>query len=238
MTFGNTRVSALNIWLERTFRSISSNGFDEFSDAFECRWQNRSDELGRNHVSFFCSLGAFNGHITDLLTDERFDHLKFGEVEEFDEVLFRYYSRVLLVTSEILDDFRKVSSSLFSVNADQLSPNLNKLIAFTNNAVKHKIKLFHYCSHIQIWFYDNANDPVLSLPSLTTHGMWVDVDDNNNPIYETYEDFKKDEDTSIVSLMVPSLLSMIETIIECYESLDKILEDQERFLSLCDRYVE
>jgi len=238
MTFEKIRKTALENWLTGTSRTLTEAGFDEFEGAWECKWQNRAEGVGKNHVSFFCSLGAFSGHITDLLTDERLDILIFNESEESDETLFRYYSRVLLIASEILDDFRKIGKSIFNTPTSNLSPNLDNLVAFTNNAIKHKIKLFHYCSHIQIWFYDNDDDPVLSLPSLTMDGMFVGINRHETPTYETFEDFKKEDKSSIASLMIPSLSLIIDTIVECYQSLDGLIEKDEDFLVLCGEYEE
>jgi len=235
--FGETRKGALAIWLEGSGRGLSERGYDEFAGAFECNWQLRADDLGKPHISFFCSLGAFSGHLTDLLTDERFDRLIYGQDEEVDEVLFRFFSRVLLVGSEILDDFRKIRKMLFKGHPSLLSEAADKLISITNNAVKHKIKMVHNCSHIQISFEDDPDPQPLSLPAITNQGMLIGSDENSAAIFQSFMVFKKTEQP-IQAILVPSLSFIIDTILQCYRALDSIIGDDSNFNLLCEAYEE
>lgn len=107
--FGEIRKAALEYWAAQTGRQIrDANGnlllTDDFVDAYECDWQNG---YNGGHVHLFCSLGDWASNLTDLLKDDRYDELDL-ESEDDAKLLFRHYTRMLLIISEILTDFQDI----------------------------------------------------------------------------------------------------------------------------------
>src|SRR2546422_11393446 len=100
MIFQTVRQKELKFWLTKTNRKFKIG--DSFEESFECHWQLEADKRGKNHISIFCSLGDFATNLTDLLRDKRCDKYKFGLEEERDKALFRYYTRIFLIASELL----------------------------------------------------------------------------------------------------------------------------------------
>ena len=102
MKFGDVRKEALEFWVESSGRECTLRG-DDFSDSWECYWQQKS----RKHVSIFCSLATWTGCFSQQLTDERYDNFDLGDKKD-SEVLCLNYNRILLVVSEILNDLEKM----------------------------------------------------------------------------------------------------------------------------------
>jgi hypothetical protein len=102
--YSKIRKSVLAHWKIRSKRVFKVT--DNIINSVECTWQNKALDLGYNHISIFCSIGQFVSHITDLLRDYRYDKYDYDQSDETNELLFRYYSRILLITSEILTDFQ------------------------------------------------------------------------------------------------------------------------------------
>jgi hypothetical protein len=104
MKFATVRKDGLSKWLSDTGRTFKTT--DNIAGAFECDWQNPAIENGFNHISIFCSIGEFAAHVTDHLRDYRYDKYEFNKSLDVDEVLFRYYSKFLLIVSEVLTDLQ------------------------------------------------------------------------------------------------------------------------------------
>jgi len=157
-TFRQTREDALLQWLKTTKREITIDSgkllTDNLSNAFECEWQG----LANDHVSLFCSLGEWGSNITDSLMDSRFDDYHF-ENEDESEVLFRYYTRMFLVISEMLTDFQDIYKKAESITDNKIARNyyfqsvlpenntITQLLNFINKICKHKTNNFHICNH-------------------------------------------------------------------------------------------
>lgn len=177
MKFKQIRITALDHWLTESQRLRDIN--DDYSMSIECTWQ---EELvpEDDHNSLFCSLAEWSTNISDLLSEKTYDNLKFDN-QDHQEKLFRHYTRILLIVSEILTDFKDVLKYIkeYSGNRDrknrkatkQLSnPNLefscSELFEYINNVCKHKIgdrgisrKIkYHVCNHhIKYSFKDDPN---------------------------------------------------------------------------------
>jgi hypothetical protein len=102
--YSKIRKDALKQWESHSKRVFKKT--EILTDSFECKWQNEAEAFGYNHISIFCSIGQFGSHITDLLRDHRFDKYEFDQSGGINEMLFRYYSRILLIASEIFTDFQ------------------------------------------------------------------------------------------------------------------------------------
>ena len=104
MKFKSVRKSSLKMWLQGTGRTFKTT--DNIANSFECNWQDPAFQKGYEHVSIFCSIGEFASHITDHLRDYRFDKYEFDSSDQVNELLFRYYSKFLLIISEVLTDLQ------------------------------------------------------------------------------------------------------------------------------------
>jgi hypothetical protein len=177
--FGSIRKTTLTFWLEKTERELKILGtpvsrivIDDYSGGlFECQWQHQARTITNDthwHVSHFCSLGDWASNITDMLTDARYDDLPF-DFGAYGQILFRYYTRFLLVVSELIDDFAGLLTLMEGETSKKdrrqdLSNILdgNKLSGFINSVCKHKAApnqetKFHYCNHhLPIFFEDSG----------------------------------------------------------------------------------
>ena len=80
--------AALNYCEATTGRNrIGAN--DDITGSWECGWQDRATAEGYGHISVFCSMGEWATNLSDLLTDDRFDHCSF-HVQGQRETLFRH----------------------------------------------------------------------------------------------------------------------------------------------------
>lgn len=175
-SFGQVRKQALQFWLDSTNRTRGT--VDDFSNSYECGWQNDLVPEDK-HNSLFCSIGEWNSNITDILSESSIDHLTFDD-EEARQTIFRYYSRLLLISSEILTDFqdclcylndysgghpeanKKATKQLSNPELEFSSVNLFR---YVNNICKHKIGnrpssllKYHKCNHhIDYQFKDDPN---------------------------------------------------------------------------------
>jgi hypothetical protein len=105
-TFGKVREQAFLLWQATTNRDCHGVN-DDITGGFECKWQDKATLEKYQHISIFCSLGDWANNITDILKDESCDNLSFVDSEHC-RALFRYYTRLLLVTSEMLSDFEEM----------------------------------------------------------------------------------------------------------------------------------
>jgi hypothetical protein len=214
LPFGSTRKSCLNEWLSQTGRKlIEYNGlrYDDFAEGeFECKWQLTAKELAhvdgndKWHIPHFCSLGEWASNITDILTDDRFDDLSFIHLPD-QEFLFRYFTRLLLVTSEMLTDFVDLLKLITNATTPRkdISPNVNKLFRFINNVNKHKVNNVHRCNnHLPFWFSDAG------------------INNFSNPL--DLDHFNIDNPDGIV---MPQLILLIQTVIDGYSAVDTALTD-------------
>jgi len=159
--FGNIRKQTFHLWQVGTNRNCQLDN-DDITGSFECKWQDRATfELDYQHISIFCSLGEWASNISDILKDESCDYYDFLN-DENRQALFRYYTRLLLVVSEIICDFeeivQKIESSQTKKAREFLSDKrgeVDSLLNFVNRVCKHKVKTMHRCNHhLPIWFDD------------------------------------------------------------------------------------
>jgi hypothetical protein len=226
--FKTIREKALDKWLTLTKRVRNIN--DDFSDSIECSWQN--DLVPENmHSSLFCSIGEWNSNITDMLSETGVDHLDFDN-EDHRQSLFRYYTRLMLVVSEILTDFKdllvylndykgdrrtKDKKATRALKNDGLEFNCKQLFFFINNVCKHKIGnttpralKYHKCNHhIDYTFKDD--------PSFTSIQNSLKVKN-----IETKK-LKKN-----MTIEVPSLLEIIDQIEYGYTEIDETLRSKKK----------
>jgi len=236
--FYEFRIDALNYWIDNTNRVItdkySNIKNDDLVATFECKWQNKSTH---GHVSIFCSLGEWASNITDILKDESLDKCYFEDLEE-SHLLYRHFTRLLLVVSEMLTDFQDIymmsrgldpnnykdrkkaapRKFLFGINEIDIDP-LTEILGFTNNVCKHKTQHIHKCNHhLDIYFHD---DPA------------TDKFDMEQYIHSKKLDFTQGK----AGIVMPKLRFILYTVILCYKKLDDYFnKDEVAFDKICTVY--
>lgn len=229
MKFKIVRESSLAKWLSNTNRQ-RDGVVEKFNDSLECKWQRNARELSLGHISIFCALGRANNNITDILTDERFDHLDFS-LKEDKAIIFRQYYKLGLVISESLTDFQDIivkAKKLSTKKSRQLvskmkkPESVDKMISYCNHIFKHKCKGVYKCDHHSTLCFDDLGRDCCM-------GNVLDID-NANPT-------KCEE--NIDTIIIPKMDEMIERVIQAYDKLDGLFEsDNDIFVRLCDSYSD
>lgn len=162
--FKEIRIAVLKNWNEGLNRKRNEGEFtDDYSESVWCKIQNECVANGK-HCSFICSLGDWLDNISDLLHDNRFDALS---QDDYD-VMFRYYTRILLLVSEVIEDFVMLNKQILELEGKKeagkdlengiLKANeLKGLSQFINTVCKHKTEnnnLHVHNHHLKIEFMD------------------------------------------------------------------------------------
>ncbi|GAL86072.1 hypothetical protein MYP_3301 [Sporocytophaga myxococcoides] len=217
-TFKEIRLEVKEYWLAETKRKRYIN--DSIIDSFECLWQNNYTE-GDKHNSIFCSIGEWNNHITDILTDRKFDKVIFAS-SKHNTALFRYYTRLFLVVSEILTDFLDLMVYLNDIKNDKARKLLNikdhyftfqEFFDYINNICKHKIgdgrnlAIKYHClnHHIDYFFLDSGKKKTKKLISIKNLSS-IKVDGTEQ-------------------IEVPRIIDVIKLVINCYNHIDLAFRD-------------
>lgn len=246
--YSKIRKDVLKHWKTRSNRAFKVT--DNFANSIECTWQNNADVLGYNHISIFCSIGQFASHITDLLRDYRYD--KYDQSDEINEVLFRYYSRIFLIASEIFTDFQDLyiiaddkitTKQLGGIQSKVLRPKqdnaretlangtqeIKQLLDYINKICKHKTANFHICNHHIHFLFEDFHKNLKAKKNKIAVGSI-----NQYTSYDTTTLAKHSKPNYIV---VPSLKHIIDLIIDGYKVLDSLFtNDQTKFEFVCKHY--
>jgi len=233
MTFEYIRKPALSIWLHETKR-VRQDDTDIFSASFECDWQNEFQPPNPNrtdHYSVFCSLGDWNTNLTDIIDDARYDNLDYTD-DENGAIILRQYTKVMLITSEILTDFQDILSTFragkilkksklsneANISRQMLDKNfppgtVTNLFEFINNVVKHKLNNIHFCNHhLHLYFVDSG--------TANTHRSTVTISNLSDYTTKSFLFFNKPAKVAD-SIEIPSLTFIISVIINGYKVLDE-----------------
>jgi len=220
--FGATRDRGLRLWAEETNRDC---GFvnDDMTRSYECEWQDRAVEgLGYEHISIFCSLGEWANNISDILKNPSCDYYDLLD-EDHRLALFRYYTRFLLVVSEMLCDFEEMVQKLTSSSSKQAREFLSKnkgeigsVFGYINQVCKHKVGAMHRCNHhLPIWLEDCGQPHPFS-----------------KPVSIGNLDFEQPD-----GILMPRLGYFIGVVLHCYQSIDAMVgSDLDGFRMICDEY--
>jgi hypothetical protein len=245
LTLKDIREPALHLWLTATNRARVHYS-DDYAGSFECRWQARfttPDPKSDIHYSIFCSLGDFNTNITDLLTDERFDNLAFHP--DNGEILFRYYSRIFLIASEILTDFQDILSVFRNGTLDavhrkgeknisrkQLTPSdstdaVQDLFSFINTVFKHKTRNIHSCNHHMKYYFEDSGESLPTTHTITIQNVVSILDAARN---KTTSNMPK-------NVVIPALVKVLDLLIHGYNVIDQTFQaDAAKFAAFCALY--
>jgi len=167
-TFEEVRKHAIKVWYTglnriRTEDSLS----DDYSSSKWCTIQSDCT-IQSKHCSFICSLGDWLDNISDLLHDERYDQLTRENYEE----LFRHYTKILLIVSEILEDFIMLNKQIEDLTDKTKSSRdielgimtkdeLKDISGFINSVCKHKTENdnLHVHNHHLLKEFEDFGDP-------------------------------------------------------------------------------
>jgi len=251
MKFRTTRKNGLSFWLKETGRKFKIT--DNTASAFECEWQDPASENGFNHISIFCSIGEFACHITDLLRDYRYDNYEFDKSDEVNEVLFRFYSRLILVISEVITDLQdlwiltnyEISTKAYNRLAiktkreyqntarEALSNNtdeLNNFFDFANRVCKHKTQNLHICNNHIVYHFEDFK---------SSTGIKKSIKLGNIKNYIAYDEatFKKNQKPKV--LIVPELEYLISLTTNSYITVNNLFADHvNKFIHICEHYED
>ncbi|WP_066835549.1 hypothetical protein [Rufibacter ruber] len=155
MKFKKIRVDTLTYWFKNSNRSRSATSLSDcYNDTFLCRLQGEDF-----HISFLCNLAEWLNNITDILTDTRLDECDAENDLLLDaEAIFRFYTRLFLVVSEVIEDFidlhRKIKELRSKKSAGKdfamslsLNHNLQDISDYINSVCKHKVTGLHCHNH-------------------------------------------------------------------------------------------
>ncbi len=246
------RKNALKNWESRSKKIFEVK--DKLSKVIECKWQNDAFYLGFNHISIFCSIELFSSHITELLKDYRFDKYEFDQSELINEILFRYYSRILLISSEMLTDFQDLyiianhkltikhlrdlnlkdlhkHQDTARINLANGNKSINELLNFTNKICKHKSLNIHRCNHHINYLFDDFHKNIKSKKNKIELGNINQYTSLNSQTLQKYSkpDF----------IVIPKLNFIIDLIINCYIVIDKLFQnDIDKFKFVCKHYED
>ena len=195
------------------------------------------------HYSVFCGVGESNTNMTDMLDDKRYDKFIFDQDSQ--DVLFRYYTRIYLIASEILTDFQdiltvfRMGDITKASNRAEITASRNELIVpgqpdtiqnlfdFINKIFKHKTRNIHSCNHHLHVHYIDSGQP---LPTVDYLGL-----NNAKSVLESVEN------GTIANLpehiIIPSLQELLSIIVHCYQVVDhKFRNDSGKFQAFCQIY--
>mgnify|MGYP003547670391 FL=1 len=144
--------------------------------------------------------------------------------------MFRFYTRVMLVVSELLTDFQDIYLHARNLNPGRQNnatartfyfPNetpdrVTRVLNYINSTCKHKTQHIHICNdHLPIHFQDSSQRRrrlnYLSLADTTPAGK--------------------------TGILVPELEYLIRTILTCYRRINSYFrQNRPNYQSLCQRY--
>lgn len=237
-TFGQIRDEALDRW--------QRGRLDEGGVSWECRWQNASTAMlhacgthtCETHVSLYCSLIEKATQIDDLLEDARLDSESFGTIDgavlpcpegEMLEAISRYWVRVLLASSVLLDDLQAIlklaetSGDRRALLSRDAPLDVDTLHCFINHVGKHGAKtqagLHCWNHHAQVFFADRDLEPgALDGRQVFT----AEVTPSDEIRYDT--------------LLMPRLDDVVDTLLAALRNMDRALSDPVVLQRLADRY--
>lgn len=242
--FYEVRVDALKKWERITNRDFETKysklGNDNFEKSYECFWQELYED---KHVHVFCSMGEWANNVTDILQDNNYDYLYMSNEEE-SKILFRYYTRLLLVVSEFITDFEDIVIEYLQIGRNEsrrilsngyhldepinsLVPNtkpeeicnsVNVLMNYINSVCKHK---FGKASQNKLHRFNNHLEYQFQM---------------NQIIAEIYLFNNEVNEEKANSILVPNLDLILDIISNCYIVLNNLFtneENKDKFLEFC-----
>lgn len=221
--FKEIREEAFKIWLSKLNRSRQPGELsDTYNESYICKWQNELLEQGE-HCSVLCSVADWLDNVSDQLDDTRYDEL----TNDDNEILFRYYTRILLTLSEIIEDFimlhviikgynprkeKSVASRELENKSEILQDQeLKELSNFINSVCKHKSEHHNYHIHNHHLNHEFAD---------------FGAKEHDNQIRLGQSDWKKINDQTILFRPLNYYLGIV---IQLYLLFDQLLENEQGY---------
>lgn len=237
MTFKTIREDALKNWYKGLSRTRGEDQLsDDYSTSYLCKWQVECTDANK-HCSFLCSLGDWLDNISDVLQDNRLDNLTLEQDDDgkMENALFRYYTRFLLLTSEVIEDFvvlnqriRNIDKKKKDVSARDLEKGilgdkeLHNVSNFINSVCKHKTENdnLHVHNHHLIFEFEDFGHSI-----------------NNNQI--RIGDLLTEQITQETIILMPKLSYFIDVIIAINNKIDQnIMTEPEYKKKLYELFVD
>ncbi|RPE13149.1 hypothetical protein EGT74_06355 [Chitinophaga lutea] len=228
-TFGEIRNAAVELWTKSLNRTRQEGDLtDDYSASLLCTWQSDCGKACNKHCSFYCSLGDWLNNISDILYDERWDNLS----DEDHEVIFRFYTKIMLLVSEVVEDFlhlhRRVNNTKEKSDASRdfekgafAADETRNLSNFINSVGKHKTERnnLHVCNHhLTTEFEDFGAKPTANQIRLDQL-QWDAADQNT-------------------TILMPRLNYFIEVIARMHDRLHELLQDPTYSKRVYDLYAD
>lgn len=218
--FKSIRIISKKQWLIESKRIRYIN--DSTDKSKECDWQTKHT-TDKEHISIFCSIGEWGSNLTDLLLDFRYDKYDFVK-EAHRKALFRYYTKIFLISSEILTDFQDIIIYLKSY-PDKKKQKLARQFLTNKNLTFTFQELMNYINHICKHKFGDAQKD--SKYHLCNHHIEYEFEDSKiyrkNKINISTLNLANKQGAKIE---VPKLIDIINQILFCYEKLDDALNDK------------
>ena len=217
--FKTIRETALDNWNTELNRKREDGGYsDNYSESNLCNWQNECLAVNK-HCSFICSFGDWLDNISDLLRDPRFDQL----LNEEPQVLFRFYTKILLILSEIIEDIITLDKNVKEYNGKKDATahieigyfgegELKAISEFINSVCKHKTErdnLHIHNHHLKIEFVDFGDKEHENQIRLNNQD-WTTINKNT-------------------TILIPELSYFIQVIIRLNKRFDNLLKTEDGY---------
>lgn len=213
--FKDIRVKAFKNWLKGLQRTREEGELsDDYGDSYICRWQDKYTSEGK-HCSVLCSIADWLDNISDLLTDSRYDNQTIND----SDVLFRFYTKVLLIVSEIIEDFIGLHATIKELNKKNASRDIEirgfeheellKISHYINSVCKHKIEKHNYHVH--------------------NHHLTHEFEDFGAMIHENQirlDNLSWESTNHNTTILLPQLEYFTETVIKLNKIFDELLANE------------
>lgn len=229
LTFGEIRKEAWKLRTTGLNRKREDGELtDDYTDSLLCEWQASCSDTTGLHCSFYCSLGDWLNNISDELTDARWD----SQTQVNHQVLFRFYTRVLKLVSEVVEDFiylhakakdhKKKENASICFSQDHFAEDeLKNLSNFINSITKHKSErrnLHVINHHRKVVFEDFGAEPVANQIRLDKQD-WDTIDKNT-------------------TILMPSLKYLVGVVVRLHQKLALLLSDEKYRNKVYEYYAD
>ena len=254
--FHDIRLDILSDWEGITKRELNSKygnlSNDDFSGGYECIWQ----DMYKDHVHVFCSLAEWCNNITDILLDTRYDHLFLTDEThlegtiEYEEcrMLFRYYTRLFLVVSEIITDFEDIINDLLEHTKKEDKKKSRRILSRSYVKTKPIGLLSHNEETEEIYNAINlmmdyintickhkfGREDQIKLHRVNNHLPYVFQ--FNRDFDELHDYLNKFKCQNFYYILFPSIYLVFDLISSCYMTLHELIcnkENSTRFTNFC-----
>lgn len=261
LRFHDVRIEILTEWEAITRRKLyskySSLSNDDYSGSYECKWQEMYNE---GHVHVFCCIGEWANNITDILLDCRYDHLYLTDEDYSNDsnteieavMLFRYYTRFLLVVSEFITDFEEIVNQFLGLTSKEIKDKKSRSILSGMYIKNNSLKIVSNANE-KDEIYNAVNELMKYINTICKHKFGsskkkINIHKINDHLpykfqferdFEELYNFNKSfESKEIKSILVPNIDLVFDIISNCYCIVDSMFTDannRDKFRDFCKK---